>query len=194
MESMELYPEDLLEKAALIHKQLSTVSEFDTPTLKIHDIVELFDLRKPNPQLFQQLMLAVDPMTDSSEVVLGKVSAAFASASTTVVEVGAGIADRMIVQMSWRMHQRLLSSSQAQGTWTRTFVYSAMALSFLATLTSVLVPIVESEEVWDFATGWSHQWWWHYFDIATIVLPALSTIVNTMGISMAAVPFNAASF
>eukprot|EP00929_Paragymnodinium_shiwhaense_P064194 TRINITY_DN32132_c0_g2_i1.p1 TRINITY_DN32132_c0_g2~~TRINITY_DN32132_c0_g2_i1.p1 ORF type:complete len:990 (-),score=145.75 TRINITY_DN32132_c0_g2_i1:425-3394(-) len=170
----------------------------DQAKVKIADILEVMDAKINNPSLFKDTIVVVDPMNDHPEEVLRVLSAAFAAASTAVVEVGAGRADKLVVRECWRMHEHLMASYRKQEVMSTVLLLLTLVLTILSTAVSVIAAHMkycganlETEE----PNGSSHEddvakaWlrfcrWDEYVRMSSVALPAITTIVSTVTISV----------
>jgi len=167
----------------IIQKTAVADEKFDGKLIYIEDIINFSDISKSQPRLLEDIIISVNPMTDSPDYVLGKLSACFAVASTAVSETGAGLADKHIVRVAWTLHQRLVSASLQQQARSNAFLGWGLVLSFLATLASILVSFLENHEIPAIA-AWQQSRWWRMADYSVVVLPALSSVVSTMAFNM----------
>ena len=78
--------------------------------LSLTDVVQIVDLYCDNPRLFTKIIVSVDPLNDSPEDIVKKMTLSFARANTEAKEVGAGDADNKAVEQAWRFHQQLHGS------------------------------------------------------------------------------------
>jgi len=90
-----------------IANQGQTSGDAIAVNLGLADVVQIVDLYCANPRLFSMIIVTVDPLNESPEEIVKKMTLSFARALSESREVGAGDADKNAVEQAWRFHYQL---------------------------------------------------------------------------------------
>jgi hypothetical protein len=119
--------------------------EFGSSSLERHaeltlsDIVGIVDLIKLRPQAFKETISVVDPLSDTLEQILSRLSSTFTSAYSGSMELNASPVNGQLVLKGWRLHRKLVQSTVKL----RQFAAGMeMAVVIVMLLSSVLAVIV----------------------------------------------------
>eukprot|EP00929_Paragymnodinium_shiwhaense_P044745 TRINITY_DN22942_c0_g1_i1.p1 TRINITY_DN22942_c0_g1~~TRINITY_DN22942_c0_g1_i1.p1 ORF type:complete len:521 (+),score=81.92 TRINITY_DN22942_c0_g1_i1:194-1756(+) len=114
--------------------------------LNLAEVLRLMDMMIEKPTYFQETLMVVDVLQDTTDTVVHKISKSFSSKTTHAFEMGSGDADAHILTEAWRLHQVLTTNSSKL--WRRdVFLMSMVAMfTLLGIMSAVLIAVVDTRE------------------------------------------------
>jgi len=150
----------------------------------IAETMRILDSVIDNPGLFEDVVVTANALTENPDVILDRLSNCFASAHNRIREVGSGSADEKAVAATWRLHRMLEVNVQVQGRRHLTMLFLSLFMTFASTAVTVGLVILQ-----DLNTAWAEDLraskiWWTLIKYTAIVVPALSTLINTIVLTL----------
>lgn len=106
------------------------------------DVIQIVDIYCDNPRLFSKVIVTVDPVNETPDSIIKKLTLSFARAQLEKKEVGAGMADDNAVKQAWLLHNQL-SRTQKWKSFYRSLLY---LLYITAAFCTTLVAVFSAEE------------------------------------------------
>ncbi|CAE8637180.1 unnamed protein product [Polarella glacialis] len=169
------------EVAGMIYQELE-LTRGDGTRFSMSHLIEILDRSLEHKAHFNDINIVVNAMKDTSHSVIDRISKCFATAISTMIEVGAGPADKSAVKVAWVLHNRMENNAFRQRFYSNVQLLLSLALSLLATLASLLMQFL----VFRFPTHIAGRWsrWWPFAQASVVVFPACATIASTLAISL----------
>lgn len=154
------------------------------------DVLAIIDKHCEIPWLFRERIISVNPLRESPQEILNRLSQCFASTYTNTYEVGAGPADREAVLSSWRLHRHLVANATVHRRRGNAFALLSIALTCLSSSAAIvhtyLKSLGEAElrglqvSVWleGAPLHFSTETWMRAMRYLVLILPAVGTLIT----------------
>mmetsp|Transcript_118232 Transcript_118232/g.376908 ORF Transcript_118232/g.376908 Transcript_118232/m.376908 type:complete len:561 (+) Transcript_118232:289-1971(+) len=144
-------------------------------------VVRVIEAVVNRPSLFGSTVVTANPMVDDAEETLNKLATCLASASMNVQEAGARGSDHNAARSAWMSYTLLSSNCELQGRRSDRIVACSLVFSFLSTFATVMLTVL-SDAAW--ARPLRNSDHWVFVQWAAIVIPATSTLLSTIIMTM----------
>ena len=147
--------------------------------LTTEDALAVSDLYSDRKNLFGETIITVNPLKDSPDEILTRLSKCIASVQTSSTEVGAGPADQNAVFDAWHVHATLTASAARRRIWADRLAALAIIVTFMATATAILdswitAQVEEGQPGWD---DWEGSTGEQVIKYSVVILPAIGGLV-----------------